>query len=206
HHHELTVRCAHAPANFVDRITLLAAEIARIDGRELEAQQLYEEAIRLARAGGFVQIEAIAAERAALLYEERGIQTVVLSYLANARDCYQRWGADAKVRQLDEIYPYLRQKEPVLTSTSTIGAPVEHLDLATVLKVSEAVSGEIVFEKLIDTLLRTAIEHAGAERGLLILPQDSELWIQAIATTGGASITIDRRNSPISGAELPTSL
>jgi PAS domain S-box-containing protein len=131
---------------------------------------------------------------------------VLLSYLVNARDCYQRWGADAKVRQIDEMYPYLRQKEPVLTSTSTIGAPVEHLDLATVLKVSEAVSGEIVFEKLIDTLLRTAIEHAGAERGLLILPQDSELWIQAIATTGGASITIDRRNSPISGAELPTSL
>jgi PAS domain S-box-containing protein len=131
---------------------------------------------------------------------------VLLSYLANARDCYQRWGADAKVRQIDEMYPYVRQKEPVLTSTSTIGAPVEHLDLATVLKVSEAVSGEIVFEKLIDTLLRTAIEHAGAERGLLILPQDSELWIQAIATTGGASITIDRRNSPISGAELPTSL
>jgi len=63
--------------------------------------------------------------------------------------------------------------------TSTIGALVEHLELATVLKVSQAVSGEIVLEKLIDTLLRMAIEHAGAERGLLILPQGAELRIQA---------------------------
>ena len=87
------------------------------------------------------------------------------------------------MRQLDEMYPNLREKEPVLSPMSTIGTPVEHLDLVTVLKVSEAVSGEIVLEKLIDTLMRTAIEHAGAERGLLILPRGSELRIQAEATT-----------------------
>ena len=65
--------------------------------------------------------------------------------------------------------------KPESDSTTTILAPVEHLDLATVIKVSEAVSGEIVLEKLIDTLMRTAIEHAGAERGLLILPRGDEL-------------------------------
>jgi hypothetical protein len=92
HHHELTIRCAHAPANFADRLTLLAAEIARIEGRDLEAEQLYEESIQLAREAGFVQIEAIASECAARFYEARGIRTVVLSYLANARHCYLRWG------------------------------------------------------------------------------------------------------------------
>ena len=76
------------------------------------------------------------------------------------------------------MYPQLQEKEPALSPTSTIGAPLEHLDLATVLKVSEAVSGEIVLEKLIDTLLRTAVEHAGAERGLLILPRGTELRIR----------------------------
>ena len=64
-----------------------------------------------------------------------------------------------------ELYPHLRTEEPAPSPTSTIGAPVEHLDLATVIKVSQAVSGEIVLEKLLDTLMRTAIEHAGAERG-----------------------------------------
>ena len=62
-------------------------------------------------------------------------------------------------------------------------ASVEQLDLATVIKVSEAMSGEIVLEKLIDTLMRTAAEHAGAERGLLILPRGDEYRIEAEVTT-----------------------
>ena len=79
------------------------------------------------------------------------------------------------MRQLDETYPHLRQEESLPGPTSTIGAPVEHLDLATVIKVSQAVSGEIVLEKLIDTLMRTAMEQAGAERALLIVPRGKSL-------------------------------
>ena len=92
-----------------------------------------------------------------------------------------RWGADGKVRQLDELYPHLRTEGPAPAPTSTIGTPVEHLDLATVIKVSQAVSGEIVLEMLIDTLMRTAIEQAGAERGLLILLRGAEPRIEAEA-------------------------
>jgi PAS domain S-box-containing protein len=206
HHDKLTIRCAHASANFADRLTLLAAEIARIEGRELDAEQLYEKAIRLAQESGFVQIEAIAAECAARFYEARGIRTVGLFYLAHARNCYLRWGADGKVRQLDEMHPQLREKEAVLGPMNTIGTPVGHLDLTTVLRVSEAVSGEIVLAKLVDTLLRTAIEYAGAERGLLILPQDAELRIEAEATTDDDSVTIKFRDAPISDTELPESL
>lgn len=205
-HRKLAIWSARCPANFAARRALLAAEIARIEGRELEAEQLYEETIRSAREAGFVQIEAIAAECAARFYEARGIRTVVLSYVAHARDCYLRWGAEAKVRQLDNLHPRLREQDLILDPTRTIGAAVEQLDLVTVLKVSEAISGEIVQEKLIDTLLRTAIEHAGAERGLLILPKGSELRIQAEATTRGASIAIDLRDQPISGAETPESV
>ena len=73
---------------------------------------------------------------------------------------------------------------PIADATSTRLTAVEHLDLATVIKVSEAVSGEIVLEKLIDTLMRTAIEHAGAERALLILPRGDDYRIEAEAKTG----------------------
>ena len=107
------------------------------------------------------------------------------------------------MRQLDQLYPNLRKEEPAADARRTIGAPIEHLDFATVLKISQAVSGEIVLENLIDTLLRTAIEHAGAERGLLILPRGGELRIQAEATTGGSSVAIAVRDAPISSAELP---
>ena len=89
--------------------------------------------------------------------------------------CYLRWGAQGKVRQLDETDPQLREEIAAPHTPTAIAETVEHLDLATVVKVSEAVSGEIVLEKLIDTLMRTAIEHAGAERGLLILPRGDEL-------------------------------
>ena len=187
-------------------MSLLAAEIARIEGRELEAEQLFEEAIRQARETGFVQIEAIAAECAARFYQARGIRTAVLGYLTTARDCYLRWGAEAKVRQLMRIYPQLQEKESALGPTSTIGTPLDHLDLVTVLKVSEAVSGEIVLEKLIDTLLRTAVENAGAERGLLILPRGTELRIGAEAITNDAAITITLRDQPIYGAEIAESI
>ena len=157
----------------------MGAEIARIEGRELDAERLYEQAIRSAHANGFVHNEALANELAARFYAARGFEKIAHAYLRDARYCYLRWGADGKVRQLDQLYPHLREEEPVPGPTSTIGAPVEHLDLATVIKVSQAVSGEIVLEKLIDTLMRTAIEHAGAERGLLILPRGDEQRIAA---------------------------
>jgi PAS domain S-box-containing protein len=124
-------------------------------------------------------------------------------YLQDARYGYLRWGADGKVRQLDQLYPQLSEKEPVPGPTHTIGAPVEHLDLATVIKVSQAVSGEIVLDKLLNTLLRTAIEHAGAERGLLILSRGTEHRIAAEATTGGNTVTVQLRDEAVTAAMLP---
>ena len=110
------------------------------------------------------------------------------------------------MRQLDELYPQLRAEKPISGPAGTIGAPVEHLDLATVLKVSQAVSGEIVLEKLIDMLMRTAIEHAGAERGVLILPRDVEQRIEAEATTSGDAIIVRLRAAVVSDAAVPESI
>src|SRR4029077_2004609 len=134
-------------------------EIARIEGRVLEAEHFYEQAIRAAHRNGFVHDEAIAYELAARFYASRGFQKFADAYVLEARYCYQRWGADGKVAQLDHVYPHLRREWSISTSTSTIVAPTELLDLATVIKVSQAVAGEMVLEKLIDTLMRTAIEH-----------------------------------------------
>jgi len=203
HHRQLEVWALNCPENFENRAALVSAEIARIEGRIPEAEHLYEKAIRSARANGFVQNAAIANELAGRFYGSRGFEQIAQLYLRNARQCYLSWGAEGKVRQLDELYPHLREQEQETDARTTIGAPIEHLDLATVLKISQAVSGEIVLENLIDTLLRTAIEHAGAERGLLILPRGAELRIQAEATTGGSSVTLELRDAPISSAELP---
>jgi GAF domain-containing protein len=206
HHRQLEIWAENCPDNFENRAALVGAEIARIEGRALDAMDLYEQAIRSAQANGFTHNEALAHELAARLYAARGFETIAHAYMRNAWHCYFRWGATGKVRQLEELYPHLREEAPVPAPASTIGAPVEHLDLATMIKVSQAVSGEIVLGKLIDTLMRTAIEHAGAERGLLILPRGVELWIEAEATTSGETIIVHLREAPLAEVAVPESI
>jgi formate hydrogenlyase transcriptional activator len=206
HCRQLEVWAQHCPENFANRVALVQAEIARIEDRALDAMELYEQAICSAQANGFVQNEALAYELAARFYAARGFEQISDVYLRNARYGYVRWGADGKVRQLDRLYPHLPDNEPVPGPISTIEKPVEHLDLATVVKVSQAVSGEIVLEKLVETLLRTAIEQASAERGLLILAHRGELSIRAEANTSGPSVMVYLRDSPVSAAELPGSV
>ena len=189
HYEQLRIWAANCPENFDNRAALVGAEIARIEGRALDAMDLYEQAIRSARASGFVHNEAVANELAARFYTARGIETVSQAYLRNACYCYVRWGADGKVRQLDELYPHLSQREPA-PDPRTIGAPVERLDLATVIEVSQALSGEMVLEKLLDTFMRRAIEQAGAERGLLILPEGAGERVVAEATTAGEVVDV----------------
>ena len=206
HHRQLEVWEEYSPENFENRAALVGAEIARIEGRDLDAMRLYERAISSAHANGFVNNEAVANEVAARFYETRGFKKIAHAYLRDARYCYLRWGADGKVRQLDELYPHLSEEEPVPGPTNTIGTSVERLDLATVIKVSQTVSGEIVLEKLIDTLMREAIEHAGAERGLLILPRDFEQSIEAEAMTSRDTIIVRLREAFIAEPELPESI
>jgi predicted ATPase/GAF domain-containing protein len=206
HHRQIEIWAANCLENFENRAALVGAEINRLDGREREAMDLYEQAIRSARANGFVHHEALAHELAARFYAARGFEQIAQLYLRHARHGYLRWGADGKVWQLEALYPHLREAAPVPGATSTIGAPVEHLDLATVLNVSQAVSSEIVLEKLLDTLMRMALEHAGAERGLLVHRRGEALRIEAEATTSGDTIVVHLRDEPIDGGVLPESI
>ncbi|QYD72811.1 AAA family ATPase [Paraburkholderia edwinii] len=206
HYEQLAVWATNCPATFADRVALVGAEMARVDGRDFDALRLYEEAIRHSRAGGFIHNEALAYERAARFCTARGLPTVAEAYLRNARRCYLSWGADVKVQQLDQRYPHLSADAATPGAISTIRAPVEHLDLTTVLRVSQAVSGEIVLDKLIDTLMQTAIEHAGAVRGLLILFDGGEPRIAAEAVTGGDTITVQRRDAPLDANALPEAI
>src|SRR5258705_3444765 len=206
HHTRLRAWERNCRANFEHRSALVGAEIARIEGRETEAMRLYEQAIGSARENGFIHNEAIAYELAARFYAARGFKQIADLYLRNARYGYLRWGAVGKVRQLDETYPDLRQEDSLTGPTSTIGAPVEHLDLATVIKLSQAVSGEIVLENLIDTLMRIAVVQAGAERALLILPRGQEPRIEAEATTSGDTVTVRLVDETVTEPVLPESV
>jgi PAS domain S-box-containing protein len=206
HREQLREWADNYPPTFGDKHALVSAEIARIEGRHLDAMSLYEQAIQSAREHGFVQNEGVAHEVAAQFYAARGFETIAHAYLRNARYCYLRWGALGKVRQLDELYPRLREESAAFAPTATIGAPFEHLDVGTVVKASQAVSGEIELGKLIETLLTIAVEHAGAQRGLLILCQGHEPRIEAEATTSGGSVEVMLRQTAVTASELPESV
>ena len=206
HHKQLVEWAQNCPENFDNRALLVGAEIARIEGRELDAERLYEASIQAARENEFVQIEALANELAARFYASRGFRTIADAYLRNARYGYRRWGADGKVRQIDKLYPNLEMQEAAAVPTATIATPLEQLDLSTVIKVSQAVSAEMVLPKLVDTLMRTAIEHAGAERALLMLFRGSEPYIGAEATTSNDAVDVRLCDEPLTESTLPETI
>jgi PAS domain S-box-containing protein len=191
---------------FADKHALVSAEIARLEGRAPDAMRLYEQAIQSARENGFVQNEGLADEVAARFYMAHGVETIGHAYLRNARNCYDRWGALGKVRHLEQHYPRLHEEPASSTPTATIGAPVEQLDVGAVVKASQAVSGEIELDKLVEMLMRITVEHAGAERGLLILFRGDEPRIEAEATTSRGKVEVTRRQAAVTPSTLPESV
>ena len=205
HYKQLEVWAENCPENFANRAALVAAEMARLEGRWPDAMQLYEQAIESAREGGFVQNEALAHEVAARFYLGRGFETVAYAYLRNARNCYERWGALGKMKQLDTLHPHLRQEQAPIFSAATIGTPVRELDVETVIKASQALSSEIVLGSLIEKLMRIVVEHAGAERGLLILLHGDEPRIEAQAATHHGRVDVAVRQMAVTSSDLPQS-
>ncbi len=194
------------PDNYRNRHLLVAAELARVTGEALRAMGLYEEAIGAAHTGGFVQNEAIASELAARLYRELGLETGALAHLRHARDCFSRWGARVKVRQIDRLYPQLGDLATAsgAAATGTAGARVEPLDLIAVIKAAQAISRDVEPVDLHRTLMRTMIEQSGAEHGCLILMVDGDMRVEAVGA--GASEPTLAPGTPLSGAALPISL
>jgi predicted ATPase/signal transduction histidine kinase len=197
----------HCPANFLAKHALVSAEIARVDGDELRAERLYEQAIQSARENGFIHWEGIANELASRSYRERGFETIANVYLREARACYVRWGAEGKVRQLDQRHPRLMRRKP-LAPSATFAARAEQIDLLSVVKASQTISGEFILDKLVRTLLQVVLEHGGGQAGYLIFVRGAELTIEAQATLGesGVATTILPSTPVVSSLLVPASI
>jgi PAS domain S-box-containing protein len=204
HHLQLETWARHCPENFANRAALVRAEIARLDGRDADAMRLYEQAIRSAHDNGFVQNEALANELAANFYAALGFETISHAYLRNARSCYLLWGADGKVRQMDEANPHLLQQLAPSRPAAMIG--VEQLDVGTVITAAQALSGEIVLDRLIETLMTVALKNAGAQRGLLILLEGDKPRIEAEGKVDHKTVEVKVRREAVTQADMPESL
>jgi predicted ATPase/signal transduction histidine kinase len=177
----------NAPMNFRHTYLILAAELSRLTKKDVAAIGQYEEAIKVAQENEFVQDEAIALELAGKFYQSRGLADIAIGYLARARQAYARWGGHAKVALLDQAYPGLaaraEQAEGVgrqlLTTTTSSSTTSGTLDAPTMIKASQALSGEIALDRLLLRLMNIVAENAGAERGALVLEQRGALVVVA---------------------------
>ena len=181
HEKNLARWASNCPENFSTKHALVSAEIARITGDELKAERRYEEAIRAAATNGFIHWQALANELAARFNEERGFETVANAYRRDALHYYMRWGAEAKVRALEAEHPQLRGATSDSAGTSFVGR-AEHLDLLSVIKASQTISGVMVEEQLLETLLDLVLEEGGARRAHLLLSRNGSLKIAAEAS------------------------
>ncbi|RJF73991.1 trifunctional serine/threonine-protein kinase/ATP-binding protein/sensor histidine kinase [Rhodopseudomonas palustris] len=203
-HRQMSIWEAHCHENYQCRAALLAAEIARLQNRPFEALQQYEQAISSARRHRFVHVEAIAHETAARLYQQQGLQTAYETHLAGARNCYHRWGAVGKVNQIERLHPGLGLG--MLAAPHVPPELADSFDLATVVRSYEAVANEPGVSRLMERLMTLVIEHAGAQRGLLIIPDGDELTVRAEARTGQEGVHVALRNDGVSPLELPVTI
>jgi len=184
---------AHAPENFRQHLLLMEAELARLGGDEAGATRFYEKAIAAARDGLFARYEALANESAARFFAQQGLAKVACLYLGEARYQYARWGATRKAKLLEDEYQRFSQWAgnggsllPVeIPSPAPPASQESHvsrmLDQDTVWSASQALSEEVILEKLLERLMTTLRQGAGATRVTLLLRDDDndELFVQS---------------------------
>ncbi|PCC74016.1 Predicted ATPase [Nannocystis exedens] len=173
------------PENFEHKYLLVRAEEARVGGRALEAEELYDQAIASARRNGFTQYEALANALCGEFYRERQRHFIAPVYMRAAHDGFVQWGAPAKAALIAREFPQAAAAPltpPVLASED--GAAVDGgaaLDLATVVRLGQALVGEIELDKLLDRLVRIVMQNAGGTRVYLVLDRDGALELAAVA-------------------------
>ncbi|MEJ2592079.1 MAG: AAA family ATPase [Candidatus Thiodiazotropha sp.] len=197
----------NCPENFSNRLSLVSAELARIEGRDMEAMRFYDEAVQSARDNGFVHHAALACEVAARFYQVRGFDRIADAYLHDARAGYERWGALGKIRQLERHYPRLLKATPLAVSTATFAKGARELDIHAVARASQAISGEILLDNLLKTLMRIVLESAGAQHGHLLLMRKEALNLVVTAHVESLEIVTQVRGEPgFNETALPASI
>jgi signal transduction histidine kinase/FixJ family two-component response regulator len=201
----------YAPMNYQHKYDLVEAEKARVLGKVTKAEIFYEKAIQGAAENDYRQEAALAYELAAEFYLGRDMEKIAQTYFREAHYANQQWGALAKVKDLEKKYPqFLAPKTAhriptgatisAMTSTSGKGTS-EKLDLNSIMKAAQTLSGEIVLSQLLEKMMHLVIENAGAEKGFLLLPTQEQWFIEAQGQVNSDEVSVLQslpiKNQPI---------
>lgn len=193
HQEQMRVWMEHCPENFGHMYLLVAAEMARITGDDFTAVQRYAQAIEAADENELRQDLALANELAARFWLAKGMSPYAMFHMRDAHYGYSLWGATGKAAMLEAHHaglrmrpwgsgPHRREINATVNHPAASSNPDEQLDLASVIKASQALSGEIALDKLLARLIGIVIENAGAQHGFLLLKRKDQLVIEAMGT------------------------
>ncbi|MCP4184091.1 MAG: AAA family ATPase, partial [Hyphomicrobiales bacterium] len=189
----------YAPMNFLHKFYLVEAERARVLGKDGAAREFYDQAITMAHENEYLNEEALGYELAAGFYLSKGPVHLAHHYLRQAHYAYSRWGAGAKVHDLETRHPQLSIRkvtshEASMSATNSKGSgAATNLDFASILKATQAFSGEIMLDNLLTRLMDIVIENAGAQNGYLLLPEKEEWLIAAKGRTEEMETTVSHQ-------------
>ena len=203
----------NCPENYQHKYDLVEAQKARVLGQYEQAAVYYDRAVKGASDHEYIHEAALANELAAEFYLACDRPKVAQIYLIDAYYGYIHWGATAKVKHLESQYPMSLppasaakfSEDRTITSTnySTNSGHSSLLDLTTVLKSSQALASEIVLDRLLEKLMKIAIENAGAQKGFLLMPKSGKLVIQAAASVRASDIAVEQCPTVAPGSVLP---
>lgn len=210
----------HAPENILHGYHLVEAELSRVRGDVTGALEHYDQAIALAQENGFLKEHGLANELAGRFHLTAGKRELGLFYMRRARASYLRWGAMGKVSTLDREFielgedEYLQRRTTHFSTSSAGNLAAQNyrghgnfLDLDSVIKASQVLSGEIILDSLLERLMQVALENAGAHNASLVLSRDGELVLEITTRYNGTSSENVRENIPVSEATtLPVSV
>ncbi|MEW6753445.1 MAG: ATP-binding protein, partial [Candidatus Latescibacterota bacterium] len=197
----LEARAQAMPENHLHQYHLVAAELARVDGRERQAGEYYDRAIGLARDHGYVNEGALASELAARFYTGCRRPVLAEAYARQAYRLYEAWGSVAKTTQLAAAH---REWVADLAPARAVHPEVPtELDFDAIVRASQTFADAVIGSDLLRRMMEIVMANAGAERGVLLVERGGRWSVAAEGRGARPWITVpEPAQADPAGAEL----
>lgn len=181
----------NCPENFYHKYLLIEAEIARLEYKNWKAIKLYDESIAEARKNEFLQNEALALELAGKFWLKKNNRKLAQNYLSEAFLKYENWGANRKIQLMKKEYSNLLLNNPIdieyssslrLSTTVTEIFSVQSFEFQSIIKNLLEISAELNLGNLLIKIIQIMTEGVNADRGVILLKNNGNLFIQADST------------------------
>ena len=183
--------------NFSHKYLLISAEVARVQGDEKSAMDLFARAIAAARVANYAACEGLGNELYARFWLSLGQDQLAMNFAQEAYFHYRRWGATVKCAWLEDKWPqalFVAQvpRNPSSSKSTSYRFVADHgdaIDLHSLLKANQLLAQEIHLDSLLQKMIGVLLENAGAEHGAIVLEDEGQLMVEVIGTLGASHMS-----------------